>query len=431
LRRAVLLSIDEHLEEMHALLRTVEISVEREVVQKRPEPHRSTFLGSGKVKEVVEDIADLDIDYVVVNGDLKPSQHHTLEMLFQKECMDRVGVILKIFAEHAHTEEAKNQVTLATLRYELPFLREWIHKAKSGERPGFLSGGAYATEVYYEHARSHIRRMEESLKDRSKQREIRRSMRRERGYYLVSLAGYTNAGKSALLNALSGSKELVDSILFSTLSTTTRQLKGSRRNVLLTDTVGFIRDLPPDLVNAFNSTLEEIFLADLILLVVDVSEPPGVIEEKVRTSLDVLIPRLEEGDVIIVGNKIDEVDPERLPEIRTLLESKYPAFDVVLLSASEGMGLDSLIDVIEAAENRTSQIHATLPLTDAAMSLLSELHDVADVRSTTTDQNVEVTLMCRPTELERITGKIRTVGGTVRAEPSAPAAGPAPADDGP
>lgn len=414
MKRAVLLSIDDDLEEMHALLQTLEISVEREVLQKRNDPHRTTFLGPGKVDEIKEDIKSLDIDYIVINGNLKPSQHHALEMLFQRECIDRVGVILRIFAEHAHTEEAKNQVTLATLRYELPFLREWTHKAKSGERPGFLSGGAYATEVYFEHAKSHIKRIEESLQDRSKQREIRRSMRRRRGYHLVSLAGYTNAGKSALLNALSGSQELVDDRLFSTLSTTTRKLKGTRRNILLTDTVGFIRDLPPDLVNAFNSTLEEMFLADFIVIVVDVSEPVEVIEEKLRTSLDVLVPKLDGKDVIITGNKIDKVSLDDLPRIKNVLESAFPAFAVVLVSASTGTGLDALIAAIESGENRSSRITATLPMTNSTLSLLSELHESTDVESVIMGQHVDIVLLCRPDEVQRVTGMIRTAEGTVR-----------------
>ncbi|MCJ7561826.1 MAG: 50S ribosome-binding GTPase, partial [Thermoplasmata archaeon] len=171
-------------------------------------------------------------------------------MRFQKECIDRVGVILRIFSEHAQTPEAIAQVQLARLRYEQPFLREWVNKAKSGERPGFLSGGGYATDVYYEHARTHIKRLEKKLIDISQGREVKRLRRHEQGYLLVSLAGYTNAGKSALMNALCSSDVEVSSELFSSLSTTTRRIPGMKENVLMIDTVGFIRDLPPDLINA-------------------------------------------------------------------------------------------------------------------------------------------------------------------------------------
>ena len=406
------MSIDEDLDEIRALLQTLEVVVEKEIVQKMEVPHRKTYLGPGKVEEVRRDLEPLDVDYIVVNGDLRPSQHHALEMLFQKECMDRVGIILRIFANHAHTKEAKNQVTLATLRYELPFLREWIHKAKKGERPGFLSGGAYATEVYYEHARSQIKRIEYSLNIRSKQREVQRALRRRRGYFLVSLAGYTNAGKSALLNALSGSQTTVDSRLFSTLSTLTRQLSESKRNILLTDTVGFISKLPPNLVNAFNSTLEEIFLADLVLVVVDVSEPFDVVEGKLGTTLNVLIPRLCGKRMLIIGNKIDRIPSDARYELQERIKGLHPDLDVILVSATDRIGLVKLISTIEASENRNCTLVATLPMTDSALSLISYLHDSTEVEETRMTNHVELVLRCRMDEVQKLTGRIEAIGGT-------------------
>ncbi len=411
MKRAVMLSITEDLAEMQGLLHTLEISVEKVFVQRRSEPHRNTYLGSGRIEEIEEEVRDLEIDYIVVNGNLKPSQHHAIEMLFQKECLDRVGVILRIFSEHAHTEEAKNQVTLATLRYELPFLREWIHKAKSGERPGFLSGGAYATEVYYEHAKSHIRRIEERLQNRSDQREVRRTRRRKQGYFLVSIAGYTNAGKSALLNALSDSQQLVEDKLFSTLSTTTRRLRESKRNILLTDTVGFIGGLPEDLVDAFNSTLEEIFLADLVLLVVDVSETQDVIRKKLTTSVGILAPKLNGKEMVIVGSKVDSVLSSERDAIMKVLKDVAPASDVTLASSFDGAGLDVLVRIIEERDGRSFVLHAKMPISDGTMSLISELHDISDVTTKETDENIELTLVCRPCETDRIAGKIRAVGG--------------------
>ncbi len=407
------MSIDDDLDEIRALLRTLEVVIDKEIVQKRGGPHRKTYLGSGKVEEVQREIESLDVDYVIVNGDLKPSQHHALEMLFQKECVDRVGVILRIFANHAHAKEAKDQVALATMRYELPFLREWIHKAKKGERPGFLSGGAYATEVYYEHARSQIGRIERSLNVNSKQREVRRTMRRKRGYFLVSFAGYTNAGKSALLNVLSGSQNMVDDRLFSTLSTTTRRLNKSKRNVLLTDTVGFISKLPPDLVKAFNSTLEEIFLADLILLVVDVSEPFDMIRKKLKTSLNVLIPRQHGREMIIVGNKIDRVSSDSHRELRERVKELHPISEVILTSAIDRTGLAELVSVIETSENRSCVMVAILPMTDSALSLISALHDSTDIEETKMSDHIELVLRCRTSEVQKLTGKIETIGGTV------------------
>lgn len=413
LKRVVLMSIDDDLDEIRALLETLTVIVDKEIVQRRREPHSKTYLGPGKVEEVKQDVELLDVDYVVVNGNLKPSQHHALEMLFQRECIDRVGVILRIFANNAHTKEAKNQVTLATLRYELPFLREWIHKAKKGERPGFLSGGAYATEVYYEHARRQIKRIEDDLNIRSKQREIRRKMRRNRGYFLVSVAGYTNAGKSALLNALSDSQTVVNDRLFSTLSTTTRRLRKSRSNILLTDTVGFISKLPPNLVKAFNSTLEEIFLADLILVVVDVSEPFDVMREKLRTTLKVLVPRVHEKEMILVGNKIDRISSGSCRDLRERVKAIHPASDVVMVSATDHMGLVKLISAIEAAENRNCVMVATLPMTDSALSLISTLHDSANIEETKMNDHIEIVLRCRMDDVQKLTGRIEAIEGTV------------------
>src|SRR4030042_3606611 len=205
MKRVAIITITEDTEEMHSLLDTLQYSVVKEYLQNRAHPHRLGFLGPGRIEEIEKEVKELNLDLVVVNGSLKPSQHHYLEMLFQMECMDRPGVILRIFADHAHTPEAIAQVTLAKLRYELPFLREWIHKAKSGDRPGFLAGGAYATDVYFEHAKTHSSKIETTLEELSRQRETIRTRRRAKGYSLVSLAGYTNVGKSALLNRMCGS----------------------------------------------------------------------------------------------------------------------------------------------------------------------------------------------------------------------------------
>lgn len=413
MKKAVLLSITDDLEEMRSLLRTLGVAVDREIVQKRDHPHRNTYLGSGKADNVVDEIKEEDVDFIVVNGILRPSQHHTLEMLFKKECVDRVGVILRIFAEHAHTEEAKSQVTLATLRYELPFLREWIHKAKSGERPGFLSGGAYATEVYYEHARSHIRRIEESLDTHSRQREVRRTRRRDKGYHLVSLTGYTNAGKSAILNALCDTQVEVDGRLFSTLSTTTRRMKRSSRNVLLTDTVGFIKDLPPDLVNAFSSTLEEIFLSDLILLVVDASEPLSTVREKVSTCHRILQPRLKGQRIIVVGNKDDLLPTDDCDHVKAEIRAIAAPHEVVFISAVTGGGLDALSNLIEQSEGASCQIEAVLPLTNDAFSLISSLHDSANVEAHTSSDSTHISVACSERTLERLQAEIRSAGGEI------------------
>lgn len=410
--RAVVFSRDQDTSEIVSLLKTLQIDVVEEFVQKK-DAHPTSYLGPGKLDEISEEIERLGPDMIVVNDRLKPSQHHHLEMRFQKECVDRIGVILKIFAEHAFTPEAIAQVQLARLRYEQPFLREWIHKAKSGERPGFLAGGGYATDVYYEHAKTHIRKIETRLEDLSKTREVKRSKRHEEGFTLVSLAGYTNAGKSALMNALCGSEVSVSAQLFSSLSTTTRRINGVTGRVLAIDTVGFIKDLPPDLVDAFKSTLEEVFFADLILLAFDASEDDDMIERKLRTSLDILLPRIGEGEMVLVGTKTDTIDAVRKNEVERFVRSLAEPIDVLMTSSLTGDGLDAVRRRISEAQRLIHNISAHLPLTDASYSLLSRLYNMSEVSQSIEGGQLKVELRCNPEEAHRIRNWLLAAGATI------------------
>lgn len=413
MKKVAIITITEDTREMHSLLDTLEYSVVKEYLQKRNYPHKVSFLGPGRIEEIEKELKELNLDLIVVNGSLKPSQHHYLEMLFQMECMDRPGVILRIFADHAHTPEAIAQVTLAKLRYELPFLREWIHKAKSGDRPGFLAGGAYATDVYFEHAKTHARAIEQNLVDLSKQREITRLKRHAKGYSLVSLAGYTNAGKSALMNALCKSQVEVDDRLFSTLSTTTRRISGVKGNVLVTDTVGFIRDLPPDFVNAFNSTLEEIYYADLILLVLDVSESLEVLDSKLKTSLDILEPKVDKRSIIIVGNKIDLISRDARASVEEAIRGVEKTCEIMFVSAKDGEGLNPLMGRLVRVQGYSHEIELTLPLTDAAYSLMSSLRSVAKVETKIVKNHMRANMWCKPEDVEKITQRLLTAGAHI------------------
>lgn len=410
MKKAVIFSTSEDTEEIRSLLKNIDIEVVKQYVQRRTAAHRTGYLGPGKIDEIFDEMKSIDIDLIVVNGVLKPSQHHFLEMKFQKECIDRLGVILRIFTDHAHTQEAIAQVTLAKLRYELPFLREWIHKAKSGERPGFLAGGAYATDVYYQHAKTHTRRIEEDLKDLSKQREITRTKRREEGYSLVSLAGYTNAGKSALMNKMCSANIEVDDRLFSTLATTTRRIKGVHGNMLMSDTVGFIKNLPPDLINAFNSTLEEIFYADLILLVFDSSEDRSTIEMKLSTSLNILLPNIENRKMVVVGNKIDLISKDRVEELRLFVEPMIEPYELAVVSSVTEEGLETLRERIASIQDYSTTIEAVVPLTNEVFGFLSRLRMKADVSQTILKDSVSVVIRCKPEESEKIIGQLRTIG---------------------
>ena len=412
MEKVLLLTTIEDTQEMSSLLDTLDISVVKEYLQKRNHPHKTGFLGPGKLDEIEEEIKDMEFDAIVLNGVLKPSQHHYLEMRFQKECIDRPGIILRIFAEHAHTPEAIAQVTLAKLRYEQPFLREWIHKAKKGDRPGFLSGGAYATDVYYEHAKTHARRIESSLRELSRQREITRSERHSRGYSLISLAGYTNAGKSALFNRLCGAKVEVDSRLFSTLSTTTRKVMKVPGNALMVDTVGFIRDLPPDFIDAFNSTLEEIFYADLILLVFDSSDTISVVKEKISTSTEILLPKIEHQMMTVVANKIDLLSDDERKTLSSQISQIIKPYELVLVSARTGEGVDALLETIASLQRRSCIIEGSLPMLDETFSLLSRLRSSCTINEKVLDRDVHVTVRCKPEDAQKVRGWLERAGGS-------------------
>jgi len=399
--KAVVFSRSTDTEEIVSLLDTLHTKVVKEYVQKKI-PHPSSYFGPGKIEEILEEVKSFDPDMIVVNDQLKPSQHHFLEMKFQKECVDRTGVILRIFSEHAYTPEAIAQVQLARLRYEQPFLREWVHKAKSGERPGFLAGGAYATDVYYEHAKTHIKKIESRLEELSKKREVKRTRRHEEGFTLVSLAGYTNAGKSALMNSLCSSEVEVSPQLFSSLSTTTRRVKGVRGKVLAIDTVGFIKDLPPDLIDAFKSTLEEVFFADLILLTYDASEGDDSIRTKLWTSLDILLPHIGDGHILVVGTKVDKITPERSVHVEKMVRTLVGPREIVMSSSVSGYGLDTVRERISEVQGYTQGFEITLPLTDASYSLMSKLHNVAEVSHRIEDGQLHADIWCNPSDADKV-----------------------------
>lgn len=410
--RSVILSRTEDMMEMTSLLETLGVCVVKQYVQKK-DPHPTSFLGPGKIDEILAEVKEIDPDLIIVNDQLKPSQHHFLEMKFGKECVDRIGVILRIFAEHAHTPEAIAQVQLARLRYEQPFLREWIHKAKSGERPGFLAGGAYAIDAYYEHAKTHMRRIESRLQGLSKRREVMRERRHDQGFTLVSLAGYTNAGKSALMNALCSSEVEVSSQLFSSLSTTTRRVEKVGGKVLAIDTVGFIRDLPPDLIDAFKSTLEEVFFADLILLVLDVSEENDVILLKLQTSLDVLLPVTNADNIMVIGAKSDLVSDTRTSDVETLIRPLIGSREVIMVSSLSGRGLDRIRKRISGILGHTHRLTATLPMTDENFSLLSKLYDSSDTSHRIEGDQLVIDLKCNPSDVKRMKSLLVAAGGRI------------------
>jgi GTP-binding protein HflX len=330
--------------------------IESELVR-RPLPDPATFVGRGKAGELAAVTESLDIDVVVVDNSLSPAQQRNLQEIFECDVVDREALILDIFAQHATSREGMLQVELALLRYHLPRLRGQGAQL-SRQAGGIGTRGPGETKLESDRRRilSRISKLERDLRSLDSTRATQRKARRKADLAQVALVGYTNAGKSTLLNRLTGAGVLTQDQLFSTLDPTVRRLDlGNGRAVLLSDTVGFVRRLPHSLVEAFRSTLEEVTQSDLLLHIVDAGEPSldGQIAA-VRSVLEEIgaahLPEL------LVINKIDTVDTTA----RTRLSRLYP--DSIALSALNGRGTEHLVSAVdEALRRRLTEVDLTIP----------------------------------------------------------------------
>ncbi len=391
--------------------------VAAEVTQTRTEDP-AYHLGEGKVGELAARVRETDATAVVFDNQLGPYQTFNIgnELPEGVEVIDRFRLILEIFGQRAQTKKAQLQVELAELRYELPRAEAKTSLAKRDERPGFMGLGEYdeSREQDIKKQISNIRDELEAIEDTEAHR---RAQRRESGFDLVALAGYTNAGKSTLLRRLAADLDIDENEdrhpdldttaesedrLFTTLGTTTRRTELEKRDVLVTDTVGFISDLPHWLVESFKSTLSEVYRADLVLLVVDVSDPVEEIREKLVTSHDTLYER-NEAPIVTVLNKIDEVTDEELVEKREALSALAPA--PVAVSAKEGLGLDRLRSRIDSELPDYEHERLVLPMADETMSLVSWLHDHAFVEDVDYGDQVVVEFEARPAVVEQSRAK--------------------------
>jgi GTP-binding protein HflX len=334
--------------ELAALAETAGSEVLDGVLQRRPHPDPATYLGSGKAKEVAGLVAGLGADTVIVNGDLAPSQRRALEDVVRVKVVDRTAVILDIFAQHAKSKEGKAQVELAQLEYLLPRLRGW-GESMSRQAGGRVAAGAGIGargpgETKIELDRRRIRTRMASLRRQIKAMGPSREVRRERRSSMpnIAIVGYTNAGKSSLLNRLTGAGALVENSLFATLDPTVRRSETpTGRAFTLSDTVGFVKDLPHQLVAAFQSTLEEVAHADLILHVVDAAhdDPEGQIRA-VREVLAGVVGASEIPEILVL-NKVDVADPDAVMRLRARQEK------TIEISALTGEGIPDLLLAIE------------------------------------------------------------------------------------
>jgi GTPase len=356
--------------EMEELLRTAGVESVATIVQHRTGPHPSTYLGPGKLEELKQLCERLKAEVVVCDDELTPRQQRRLEDEMQSRVVDRTAVILDIFAQHAHTAEGKLQVELAQLEYNLQRMRGlWKHLERLGGGIGTRGPGESQLESDRRMARRRITLLRGRLHDVAARRDVMRQERSRNETPAVSLAGYTNVGKSTLLNALTGSTVSVNDRLFETLDPTTRAFREGGRSYLVTDTVGFIRKLPHQLVEAFAATLEETLAGDLVLVVADASADEDELAGQlasVRAVLDEI--EAEEMPQLLVLNKIDLVDPLG----RRRLANRYP--DAVAVSARTGEGLEQLKQrVAEFFADRFVDMRLLMPHDRGAA--LSELYE--------------------------------------------------------
>ncbi|MDN4483986.1 GTPase HflX [Demequina lignilytica] len=367
------------LRELAALAETAGSEVLDGVLQRRPHPDPATYVGSGKAKQIGEIVASVGADTVIVNDDLAPSQRRALEDVVKVKVIDRTALILDIFAQHAKSKEGKAQVELAQLEYLLPRLRGW-GESMSRQAGGRVAGGAGIGsrgpgETKIELDRRRIRTRMAQLRREIKAMEPARAVRRDRRLTLpnVAIVGYTNAGKSSLLNRVTGAGVLVENALFATLDPTVRRSRTpDGREFTVSDTVGFVRDLPHQLVAAFASTLEEVAHADLMLHVVDASHPDP--ESQVRAVREVLadVPGADQVKEVLVLNKADIADAETLLRLRGRREV------TIEVSALTGEGIDDLMELIGRELPRPEvTVDVVVPYTRG--DLVSEVHRHGEV----------------------------------------------------
>src|SRR5438874_11742889 len=389
-QRALVIAVapeEPDLSELRELLRTAGVAVAGELVQRRPQPDPDRYFGKGKLTELKRAVADAGANLVAVDDELLPRQERNLEEAVGVPVIDRTAIILDIFADHAGSAEGNLQVELAQLEYNLARMRGlWTHLERLGGGIGTRGPGETQIETDRRLARDRIAALRRRLEGVKGSRATMRAERERAQLPQVALAGYTNAGKSTLLNALTHAEVGVRDRLFHTLDPTTRSLRLAGRDYLLTDTVGFIRKLPHQLVDAFGATLEETRRADLIVHVVDASAPEDELMEMVRAVEDVLeeigaggAPRL------LALNKADLIDSDRRRE----LGFRHP--DALLLSAETGEGLDALGERVEREFRRAlTPVDLLVPYGEGGR--LAELHDLAaDLEREDTAEGVHVT----------------------------------------
>ena len=392
LRNNLMHEAEESLQELQQLAETAGIEVVYETIQSRNAPNPTYFIGEGKVEELKPLVEELDADAIIFDEELSPAQNRNLEKALDVATIDRTGLILQVFAQRALTKEARLQVALAQLEYALPRLtRMWTHLSRLATGGGggrHLRGpGETQLEMDRRWVRRNIGHVRKALEAVEKQRHTQRRNRSEK--IKVSLVGYTNAGKSTLFNTLTGETVLAEDKLFATLDSTTRKVNlPQKQQILLSDTVGFIKKLPHQLVAAFKATLEEVLEADLLLHIVDASHPEA---EAQIAAVNVVLKELDATDIpmFMVFNKIDRLKSD---EELHILQCQYP--DALPISAQRGDGIPALIDALahRFAEHGTDLSLCIPYIEGKVLDLLHKHGIVLDIKYATEAVYVEVRL---------------------------------------
>lgn len=367
--------IDESLDELEELVGTAGGEITGRGMQRLDRINAATFIGPGKAREFAEQCDEARVDTVVFDEELTPAQGRNLEKVFECKILDRTALILDIFSQRARTREGKLQVELAQLNHLLPRLtRFWTHLSRQKGGIGMRGGeGESQLEVDRRKVRERIDKIQRDLEMVMRHRDIQRTGRKRNQWPLGSLVGYTNAGKSTLFNAITGASTLSEDKLFATLDPTTRRLRlPTNQNVLLSDTVGFIRKLPHDLVDAFKATLEEVIEADLLLHVVDISSPQA--EEQIE-AVNIVLDELGVADkpMMMVFNKIDRVTSVSLAKRFT---DQYP--NSIVVSARTGEGFKAFMAEL-GKQLRPVRDMLVLGIPHSQSDVIARLHEVAQV----------------------------------------------------
>jgi GTP-binding protein HflX len=373
-------------------------------------------IGAGKVEELAALIQETSAEKVIFDNPLKPVQSYNLAKATHTEAIDRFQLILEIFTRRASTTEAQLQIQLARLQYDLTQAKERVRLAKRGEQPGFMGLGAYEADVYFEAVKRQMHTTRRKIKRIREKRVLQRERRTELGFMSIALAGYTGAGKSSLFNALTESKVDVSAratTLFTTLSTTTRLIEISKKRFLLTDTVGFIDRLPLMLIEAFHSTLEETIYSDLIVLLLDASEPLSTIENKLEICLET-IDRIGASGIPIVTalNKNDLITPDQAKSLTAALKDKAP--NPVQVSALLRTNLEELKQAVLRILSNYIKLELTIPQSDEAMPLISWLYNASDVLSIEyTPEFAHIVFESTPSFADKVRSRVEAFNGKI------------------